>query len=56
MNTEHGKLIGTKFSFQTNYASACGTMMAVFVLVGMEVNAAFQSALSNDIVAELPKL
>ncbi|GFV52940.1 transposable element Tcb2 transposase [Trichonephila clavipes] len=51
MSTEPGKLIGTKLSFQMNHASICGTMMAAFVLDAMLVNAAFQSALSNDIVA-----
>ncbi|GFX42084.1 hypothetical protein TNCV_2134991 [Trichonephila clavipes] len=34
-----------------NHASICGTMMAAFVLEAMPVNAAFQSALSNDTVA-----
>ncbi|GFX86348.1 HTH_Tnp_Tc3_2 domain-containing protein [Trichonephila clavipes] len=28
MSTVPGKLIGTKFSFQINHASICGTMMA----------------------------
>ncbi|GFU75057.1 HTH_Tnp_Tc3_2 domain-containing protein [Trichonephila clavipes] len=51
MSTEPGKLIGTKLSFQMNHVSICGTMMATFVLDAMPVNAAFQSALSNDIVA-----
>ncbi|GFW19609.1 transposable element Tcb2 transposase [Trichonephila clavipes] len=46
---EHGKLIGTKLLFQMNHASICGTMMAVFMLEAMPANAAFQSALSNDI-------
>ncbi|GFX91686.1 uncharacterized protein TNCV_3682721 [Trichonephila clavipes] len=41
MSSEPGKLIGTKLSFQINHASICG----------MPVNAAFQSALCNDIVA-----
>ncbi|GFX56888.1 transposable element Tcb2 transposase [Trichonephila clavipes] len=47
MNTEPGKLIGTKLSFQMNHVSICGTMMAAFVLDAMPVNAAFQSALST---------
>ncbi|GFW90254.1 transposable element Tcb2 transposase [Trichonephila clavipes] len=47
MNTE----LGTKLSFQMNHASICENMMAAFVLDAMPVNAAFQSALSNDIVA-----
>ncbi|GFX51547.1 uncharacterized protein TNCV_5012511 [Trichonephila clavipes] len=51
MSTEPDKLIGTKLSFQINHASSCGTMMAAFVLDAMPVNAAFQSAFSNDIVA-----
>ncbi|GFW01231.1 uncharacterized protein TNCV_4514301 [Trichonephila clavipes] len=51
MSTEPGKLIGIKLSFQMNHASICGTMMVTFVLDAMPVNAAFQSALSNDIVA-----
>ncbi|GFT07004.1 transposable element Tcb2 transposase [Trichonephila clavipes] len=37
--------------FQMNHASICGTMMATFVLDAMPMNAAFQSVLSNDIVA-----
>ena len=52
MSTEPGKLIGTKLSFQMNYASICGTMMTAFVLDAMPVNSAFQRALSKDIVAE----
>ena len=55
-STEPGKLIGTKLSFQMNHASFCETMMAVFVLDAIPVNDAFQSALSNDIVAEHPDL
>ncbi|GFW39539.1 uncharacterized protein TNCV_3908481 [Trichonephila clavipes] len=51
MNTEPDKLIGTKLSLEMNHASICLTMMAAFVLDAMPVNAAFQSALSNDIVA-----
>ncbi|GFW28151.1 uncharacterized protein TNCV_2818291 [Trichonephila clavipes] len=47
MNTKPGKLIGTKLSFQTNYASICGTMVTAFVLDALPVDAAFQSALSN---------
>ena len=56
MSTELVKLIGTKLSFQMNQVSVCGTMMAAFVLDAMPFNAAFQSALSNDIVAERPEL
>ena len=56
INTEPGKLIGTKLSFQMNHASICGTMMAVCVFDTMPVNAAFQSALMNDIVAKHPEL
>ncbi|GFT91499.1 HTH_Tnp_Tc3_2 domain-containing protein [Trichonephila clavipes] len=51
MSTETDTLIGTKLSFHMNHASICGTMLAAFVLDAMPVNAAFQSALSNDIVA-----
>ncbi|GFY18294.1 uncharacterized protein TNCV_2047001 [Trichonephila clavipes] len=51
MSTKPGKLISTKLFFQMNHASNFGNMMAVFVLDAMPVNAAFQSALSNDIVA-----
>ncbi|GFX17109.1 uncharacterized protein TNCV_4266351 [Trichonephila clavipes] len=51
MSSEPGKLIGTKLPFQMNHASICETMMTAFVLDGMPVNAAFQSALSNDILA-----
>ncbi|GFS76420.1 HTH_Tnp_Tc3_2 domain-containing protein [Trichonephila clavipes] len=51
MSTEPGKLIGTKLSFQMNHASICGTMMVAFVSDARPVNAAFQSALWNDIVA-----
>ena len=56
MNSDPGKLIGTKLSFQMNHTLICGTMMAVFVLDAMTVNTAFQSALSNDIVAKHPEL
>ncbi|GFY19745.1 HTH_Tnp_Tc3_2 domain-containing protein [Trichonephila clavipes] len=51
VSREPGKLIGPKLSFQMNYSSICGTIMAVFVLDAMPVNAAFKSALSNAIVA-----
>ncbi|GFY07207.1 HTH_Tnp_Tc3_2 domain-containing protein [Trichonephila clavipes] len=51
MSIGPGKLIGTKLSFQMIHASICGFMMAAFVLDAMPVNAAFQSALSNDFVA-----
>ncbi|GFY06779.1 hypothetical protein TNCV_2203121 [Trichonephila clavipes] len=43
--------IGPKLPFQMNLTSIRGTMMAAFVLDAMPVNVAFQSALSNDIVA-----
>ena len=46
MNTEPGKLIGAKLSFEMTHASICGTIMATFVL----------DALSNNIVAEHPEL
>ncbi|GFS69224.1 hypothetical protein TNCV_4010631 [Trichonephila clavipes] len=39
-----------------NHASICGTMMAAFMLVAMLVNAASQSALSNDVVTYDPEL
>ena len=45
-------MIGTKLSFQMNYASICGTMLATFVLDAVPVNVAFQSTFSTDIVAE----
>ena len=51
MNTECGKLIGTKFSFQINQVSVCGTMIIEFVLDAAPVNTVFQSALSINIVA-----
>ena len=53
MSTEPGKLIGTRLSFQVNHVS---TMMTGYVLDSMPVNAAFHSALSNDILAEHPGL
>ncbi|GFX90297.1 transposable element Tcb2 transposase [Trichonephila clavipes] len=37
-------------------ASICGTMMTAFVLDALLVNAAFQSALSKDIVVYHPEL
>ena len=43
-------------SFLINQASTCGTVLAAFVLDTVSVKAAFQSALSNDIVAEHPQL
>ena len=49
MNTEPGKLIGTKLSFQMNHH---GTIMAAFVLDAMPVNTAFQRTLWNVIMAE----
>ncbi|GFS96691.1 uncharacterized protein TNCV_4754041 [Trichonephila clavipes] len=51
MSTESGKLMGTKLSFQMNHAAIWGILMAAFVLDAMPVKAAFQRALSNDIVA-----
>ena len=56
MSTELGKLIGTKLFFPMNHASICRTMMHAFVLDAIPVNAAFQSALSNDIMTEHPEL
>ena len=56
MSTEPDKLIGTKLSFQMNHASICRTIMVVFVLNAMTVNAAFQSALLNSITVEHPEL
>ncbi|GFV85547.1 uncharacterized protein TNCV_3773711 [Trichonephila clavipes] len=50
MSTEPGKQIGPKLSLHMKHASICETMIAVFVLDAMPVNAAFQSALSNDIL------
>ena len=44
-----------QLSFQMNDALICKSMMAVFVLDGMLVNTAFQSAFLNDIVTEHPK-
>ena len=52
MNTEVSKLIDLMLPFQMNRASICGTTMAVFVLDVMLVNAAFTSALSNNIVGD----
>ena len=56
MSTEPGKLIGTKLSFQMYDSSVCGTMMTAFVLDAVPVSAAFQSAFSNDILAENKEL
>ena len=56
MSTEPSKFIGTKLFFQMNHALICGTLLPAFVLDAMPVNAAFQIALSNDIVAEHRKL
>ena len=57
MSTKPGKLTGTNLSFQMNHSSICGTIMAAFVLdAAMPINAAFMSALSNDIVSEQPEL
>ena len=56
MSKEPDKLIGAKLSFQRNHASICGTMVAAFLVNAMRVNAAFQSALSNDIVVDHPEL
>ena len=52
MSTEPCKVIFTKLSFLMNHAVICGTMISAFVLDSMPVNTAFQSALSNDIVAD----
>ncbi|GFX48185.1 uncharacterized protein TNCV_4115201 [Trichonephila clavipes] len=51
MTTEPDKLFGGKLSFQMNHASICETIMVALVLEVMPLNAAFQGALSNDIVA-----
>ena len=56
MSTELGKLIGTNLSVQMNQVLVCGNMMAAFVFDAMQINVAFQSALSNDIVDDHPKL
>ena len=56
MITDPGKLIRTILSFQMNHDSICGTTKAAFMVDAMPINAAFQSALSNDIVAEHPEL
>ena len=56
ISTEPGKLIATKLSFQMNHATIWGTMMVVVVLNAMMVNAAFENALSNHIMAEHPEL
>ena len=53
---EPGKIISTKLFFQVNQALISGIMMAAFVIDAMPANAAFQWALSNDIVAEYPEL
>ncbi|GFU84791.1 transposable element Tcb2 transposase [Trichonephila clavipes] len=50
-STELSKLIGARLSFQMNHASIWETMMDAFVLDAMPVNAAFQSAVSNEIIA-----
>ena len=52
MNTEPGKLFGTKLSFQMNHGSICLIKMAMFMLDAMLVNVDFQSVISNDIVAK----
>ena len=52
ISTEPEKLIDTKLPFQMNHASVCGTMVAAFMLDARPINAAFQSALSKDIVAD----
>ena len=56
MSAEPGKLISTKLSFHMSHALVCGTMMSAFVLDAMPMNAAIQSTLSNDTVAEHTKL
>ncbi|GFU63418.1 transposable element Tcb2 transposase [Trichonephila clavipes] len=50
MVTEPGN---TKLYFQMNHASIWETMTAAFVLDAMPENAAFQSALLNDMVAAI---
>ena len=56
INTEPFKPIGTKLSFQRNHASFSRTTKAAFVLDALPVNAAFQSALSKNIVSEYQEL
>ena len=56
ISTEPGNLIGIKLSFQMNHASVCETMMTAFVLEAMPVYTNFQSAISNDVVAEHTEL
>ncbi|GFU29287.1 uncharacterized protein TNCV_3334841 [Trichonephila clavipes] len=51
MSIEPDKLTGTKLCFQMSHVSICGTVMTAFVLDAMQVNAVFQSALSNNMVA-----
>ena len=55
MNTETGKLVDTKLSFQMNQTSIGGAMMSTFMLDAIPVNADFQSAFSNDSVAKRPE-
>ena len=55
-STEPGKMIGTKMSFQVNYSSVCGTIVAAIVLDAMPVNDILHNALSNDKVAECLEL
>ena len=43
ISTEPGNVVDIKLSFQMNYDSICGTMMAALVLNSMPTNAAFQS-------------
>ena len=56
ISTKPSKLIGTERSFQMNHTSICGTIMTAFILYAMPVNIAFQSAYSNNTVAEQSEL
>ena len=53
ISTEPGKLICIKFSFQIDHTSVCAALIGAFMLNAMPVNAAFQSAFWNDIVAKV---
>ncbi|GFV87981.1 hypothetical protein TNCV_782611 [Trichonephila clavipes] len=53
MNVEPGGLIGNALSFLKNPSVISKSMMEALMLDAVAVNAAFQSALSNVIVAEL---
>ncbi|GFV57869.1 transposable element Tcb2 transposase [Trichonephila clavipes] len=50
---DHHELIGIKLTFPMNHVSIWGTMMAAFMVDAMPVNAAFLSALSDDIYSGL---